>query len=197
MVADRALLLRPEYAMSPPDTEQDAGQSSESRIESETAPAGSETWKPVFPEPLGIGLIVTLVVGLVGVSVFAHLALQRQEQQAHISEGQALGNAIARSLGHIAKHDPTDAESVFQRLCAGSTSLLAAVWTDSDGRERGRWPATTSAGQSSVVPTASAGGANSLPGASTGAYASTSGRWTPFSRACTATRAGSRRSLSR
>ena len=39
---------------------------------------GLRLWSAVFPEPMGVALVATLVVGLAGLSVYAHYVLQDQ-----------------------------------------------------------------------------------------------------------------------
>ncbi len=97
-------------------------------------------WNSAFPEVLGIALAATLVMGLVGVSVFAHFTLRHQAEEVRMSEGQAVADVVAAAIGQFVDQDDVAAEAALQQLCAKNPALRTAEWLLPDGSVRCRWP---------------------------------------------------------
>jgi two-component system phosphate regulon sensor histidine kinase PhoR len=129
-----------------------------------TPSRGLRLWNAVFPEPLGVALVATLMVGLGGLSLYAHFVLQDQRQEARASEGQAVTNVLAAALGHFTQHDDALAAQTLRQLCEKNRAVLMAEWVRADGSVRCRWPGA--AGQESTsAPKPNADGAGASAGA--------------------------------
>jgi signal transduction histidine kinase len=109
----------------------------------------------VFPEALGVGLVATLVVGLVAISILACFTLGHQGWRAQRAEGQALTEVFAAAAGHVADRDEAEIHAVFHQLGAAHQALRVAEWIGPDGQVRCRWPGTV-AGQPGGAPAATA-----------------------------------------
>jgi len=115
-------------------------------------PAGEETpeagrtrakrglWGAVFPEILGVALIVTLVASVVGVGAFAYLSMRAVSEEAQLEKGQAVANVIAAALAPAVDRDDSEAEKILRQICAKIHAMQTAEWRRPDGTTRCGWP---------------------------------------------------------
>ena len=115
-------------------------QPSDGSVETSPPSKGLRLWSAVFPEPLGVALVATLLVGLVGVSIYAHHVLRHQHEEAWKSEGQAVADVLAAALGQVGDQDDAQAAKTLQGLCVKNAALRTAEWVRPDGSSRCRWP---------------------------------------------------------
>ena len=105
----------------------------------------SNGWSAVFPEALGIALVLTLITGVAGVSIAAHFAMEQQLAATCASEAQAIANMTAAALGPLTETDDQTAATLLQHLCAKTPAIRAVEWRIPDGKIRCRWPVTYAA----------------------------------------------------
>ncbi len=140
--------------MSSPDNQPQ--QSDEQPSEVRAPEKGLRLWSAVFPEPLGVALLVTLLLGLTGMGVAAHSVLRDQREEARASEGQAIAKVIAGALGNAADRDDAQSAEALQQLCERYQALRTVEWLHPDGSVRCRWPGAAEEAPASW----SAGGVN-------------------------------------
>ena len=97
-------------------------------------------WNTVFPEPIGVALVFTLLIALVGVSVFTHSAMQRQYRGQSQTKGRTVAKVMATALGRVAHEDAEAVKAILQQMCAKTHSIRRIAWVAPDGAVRCQWP---------------------------------------------------------
>lgn len=105
---------------------------------------GRHAWSAVFPEAIGVALVLTLIVGVAGVGLAAHFAMERQLSATCESEARAIANLAAAALGPLVEADDQTAATLIQHLCAKTPAIRTVEWRAPDGKTRCRWPVVSS-----------------------------------------------------
>lgn len=106
--------------------------------EEQSARKEPRRWRGLFPEALGVALVVALVLGVLGVGVSTYTSIDHEADALQASHGDAVARTLARALGTLGAERAGALEATLESLRT-DIRLRRITWQSSDGKRVYAW----------------------------------------------------------